>query len=282
MLIISKKDELTERISLFKDQGKDSVGFVPTMGFLHLGHGKLIEKSLSENGLTICDIFVNPLQFNDKNDYQNYPTNIEKDISFLEKLGCDVLYLPAHGDIYPPEHVPMDYNFGGLENVMEGKFRPGHFRGVAEVVRILFEIVRPDKAYFGEKDFQQLKIIEEMVRQFSFPVEIVRCPTVREQDGLAMSSRNARLSVTERKAATFIYEQLQWCVQNYKQFSPLQLKHKVEAAFETHPLFKLEYFECASRETLKQIENWDETGSAGIFIAAYLGSVRLIDNMILF
>ncbi len=282
MLIIRKKEELVEKIKLFRDQKRGSVGFVPTMGFLHSGHGKLIEKSLEQNELTVCDIFINPLQFNDRKDFENYPQDIEKDILFLENIECDILYLPSHNDLYPPGHIARQYNFGGLEQVMEGKFRPGHFRGVAEVVRILFEIVKPDKAYFGEKDFQQLRIIEEMVIQYGYTVEIVHCPIIREHDGLAMSSRNARLTEQERNSASFIYQQLQWSVQNYSAHSPAQLKQKVSQAFKDHSLFRLEYVECADKDTLQQINSWNDAISARMFIAAYLGKVRLIDNMILF
>jgi pantoate--beta-alanine ligase len=176
----------------------------------------------------------------------------------------------------------MTYDFGNLESVMEGKHRPGHFQGVAEVVRILFEIVRPDKAYFGEKDFQQLKIIEAMVKQFQFAVDIIPCPVIRESDGLAMSSRNARLSEDERKAAPFIYAQLLWCKKNYKHFSPSKLKNHIEDEFMNHPLFQLEYIEIAESKHLDLIHEWNDTQQARVFIAARLGSVRLIDNIVLF
>jgi len=282
MLIVSKKSDLMDVVRQYREQNNESVGFVPTMGFLHPGHASLVQKSIEENGLTICDIFVNPLQFNEKSDFVNYPVNLEADTSLLQNIGCDVLYLPPKNDLYPPGHVPITYSFGHLESVMEGKHRPGHFQGVAEVVRILLEIVQPDKAYFGEKDFQQLMIIQAMVKQFGFPVEIIPCPVIRESDGLAMSSRNARLSEKERNAAPFIFEQLMWCKQNHTCFSPKQLKNHVENAFRQHPLFQLEYVEFAGRNKLNIIDEWPDAEQAGVFIAARLGSVRLIDNMILF
>jgi pantoate--beta-alanine ligase len=282
MIVVEKKLELIDLISQFRRENKLSVGFVPTMGFLHSGHGSLIDKSLNENGLTVCDIFINPLQFNDKSDFENYPVDIQKDREYLESLGCNVLYIPHHSEIYPEWHIPMNYDFGLLETVMEGKYRPGHFQGVAEVVRILLEIVSPDKAYFGEKDYQQLKIIEFMVNKFQFPVEIVPCSIVREHDGLAMSSRNARLNKEQRVIASFIYRQLLWCTHHFQQFSPVELKSHIIDSFIKHPDFKLEYIEFADRESLKIIENWSEAKTAGVFIAAWLGNVRLIDNMLIF
>jgi len=282
MLIISKKSDLIDAISAYREQNKQSVGFVPTMGFLHSGHGSLIEKSIRENGLTVCDIFVNPLQFNDKKDFEKYPVDIERDKNYLEQLGCDILYIPLHSELYPNGHQPMTYDFGELESFMEGRFRAGHFQGMAEVVRILFEIVKPDKAYFGEKDFQQLKIIQHLVKQFQMPIEIVPCEIIREDDGLAMSSRNARLSPQQRNQASFIFRQLTWCTQNYKNYSPPQLQKLITEKFEKNSCFKLEYVEFADRETLKSINSWNECSSAGVFIAAFLGDVRLIDNIILF
>jgi len=282
MLIVSKKSDLIHLIRQYKEQNLYSVGFVPTMGFLHTGHGSLIESSLIDNGLTVCDIFVNPLQFNEKSDYDNYPVNIDKDIRFLENIGCDVLYLPDYNDIYPEGHIPLQYHFGHLETVMEGKFRQGHFQGVAEVVRILFEIVKPDKAYFGEKDFQQLKIIESLVNQFGFQIDIVPCPIVREHDGLAMSSRNSRLSQKEREAAPFIYNQLLFCKTHYTGFSPEELKVTIEDNFSNHSLLNLEYIDFADRNSLLPFSEWNDVQSAGVFIAARLGNVRLIDNMLLF
>jgi len=283
MLIISKKSELIEYVAEYKERNNQSVGFVPTMGFLHPGHGSLIEKSIKENGLTICDIFVNPLQFNEKSDFENYPIDIEKDVKLLESIGCDILYLPSKEQLYPEGHVPLKYDFKHLDTVMEATHRPGHFQGVAEVVRILFEIVKPNKAYFGEKDFQQLKVIEMLVKQFQIPVEIIPCPVIRELDGLAMSSRNARLTAIERDNASFIFTQMMYCANHYNEFSPKELKKYIAKQFENHPLFHLEYFEFANRENLALVQNtWDEAKSVGIFVAARLGQVRLIDNIILF
>ncbi len=282
MRIIRKKEELTEQISVFRKENNQTIGFVPTMGFLHKGHGSLIERSIRENGLTICDIFVNPLQFNDKNDYTNYPIDRERDIKYLTSLGCNILYLPSHDEIYPPGYCAKIYDFGGLEDEMEGKYRTSHFQGVAEVVRILFEIVKPDNAYFGEKDYQQLKIIEALVQQLGFSLKVISCPVVRETDGLAMSSRNALLTVKERESAPFIYNQLQYCQKNYIYYTPLQLKKNISKAFREKELFKLEYIEFANRQNLQLIKTWEEAESVGAFISAYLGRIRLIDNIKLF
>jgi pantoate--beta-alanine ligase len=282
MLTVSKKKELIRIIVSFREEKNQSVGFVPTMGFLHAGHGSLITKSITENGLTVCDIFVNPLQFNEKSDFENYPQDIEKDSQYLESLGCDILYLPEHNELYPKSHQPLQYDFGHLETVMEGANRPGHFQGVAEVVRLLFEIVTPDKAYFGEKDYQQLKIIELLVRQFGFPIQIVPCPLLREPDGLAMSSRNARLSDAERKTAPFIYQQLLWCCNNYKKHTPFQLQYAIEEKFKHNSAFNLEYIEFADSETLLPVKKWEDSNSVRAFIVARMREIRLIDNVILF
>lgn len=282
MFVVSKKSELAEAISRFREEKMQYVGFVPTMGFLHKGHGSLIDQCKKENGLCVCDIFVNPLQFNENKDYVNYPTDIAKDREYLEKLGCQILYIPLKEDIYPSGHIPLKYDFGYLETVMEGKHRPGHFQGVAEVVRILFEIVKPDRAYFGEKDFQQLKIIENLVKQFDFQIEIVSCPIIREPDGLALSSRNVRLTEHERKIAPFIFQQLIWCKEHFIKFSPSDLKKHIQLQFSRHSEFSLEYIEFADRLDLKITKHWDDAKSVGAFIAVRLGNVRLIDNIILF
>lgn len=282
MLIINKKSDLVDILSQYGEKNNLSVGFVPTMGFLHSGHGSLIEKSKSENDITVCDIFVNPLQFNDRSDFEKYPRNTEKDTAYLESIGCDILYLPDYEDVYPLGHQPLQYDFGNLEKVMEGAFRPGHFQGVAEVVRILFDIVKPTKAYFGEKDFQQLRIIQELVKQLNIPVQIVPCPIVREADGLAMSSRNARLQAEDRKKASFIFEQLSWCAMNYINFSPEQIKIHVKNAFLEQSEFSLEYVEIAALHDLMPVDKWENCKGAGVYIAAFLGGVRLIDNIVLF
>ena len=225
-------------ISEEKKVGK-TVGFVPTMGALHDGHLQLMRRAKKENGLLAVSIFVNPIQFNNPEDLKKYPRDLEKDKLLLESVGCDVLFAPTAEEMYP-EPATTKYNFGKLETVMEGAFRPGHFNGVAVVVKKLFEIITPDKAYFGEKDFQQLAIIQELVRMEKLSVQIVPCPIVREKDGLAMSSRNERLSPDERKAAPFIHKTLQKAVNLSKKMNPAEVKNWVIGQFANNKLFQLQ------------------------------------------
>lgn len=282
MKVVSNKKHLHELINSFRDKNKAPIGFVPTMGYLHSGHGNLVQISVEENALTVVSIFINPLQFNNKEDYINYPKDFDKDLAYLSSLNCDIVYIPDYDDVYPEGHIVKDYNFDRLELVMEGKYRAGHFKGVAEVVSILLENVKPDNAYFGEKDYQQLKIIEKLVEQYNIPVKIIPCKTVREADGLAMSSRNVRLSYEERKLAPLIYEQLLWCKENYHNFEPQGLKLHVQNIFKQHSEFELEYLEFASLDDLSIVNKWSDFENVGVFIAVYLGKVRLIDNMFLF
>lgn len=282
MIVVKTKNELNKLVNDFRKKTNKTVGFVPTMGFLHKGHGSLVEKSVEENELTVVSIFVNPLQFNDKADYLNYPKDFEKDINYLKTLNCDIVYIPDYEDVYPHGHKALTYNFGELETVMEGKHRAGHFQGVAEIVRILFEIVKPDFSYFGEKDFQQLRIIQKLVEDFNIPVKIIPFPIIRESDGLAMSSRNSRLTENERKLAPFIYQQLLWCKENFRNYSVKDLQTKITENFNQVSDFKLEYIEFTNLKNLKTIENWEDADEVGVFIAVYLGKVRLIDNLFLF
>lgn len=281
MHVFRSKNDLTDYINNFRKQ-QHHIGFVPTMGYLHAGHGSLIIQSKKDNTITVCSIFVNPLQFNEQEDFLNYPRNTEQDIQYLTELQCDVLYIPDVTDIYPEGHKSLTYNFGYLEQVMEGFYRPGHFQGVAEVVRILFTIVQPHRAYFGEKDYQQLLIIQELVKQLNLNIQIIACPIVRESDGLAMSSRNARLTPEERQQAPFIFQQLMYAQQHYKKFTPDELRHQIYHNFAQNPNFQLEYFEIADSITLQPVDNWDKHQSVRAFIAARLGKVRLIDNVQLF
>ncbi len=261
-------------------QGK-SLGFVPTMGALHQGHLALVEKSITENDLTAVSIFVNPIQFNNPEDLKKYPRTLEQDLEMLEKAACDMVFIPSPQGMYP-EPVQEKYDFGPLERVMEGALRPGHFNGVAVVVKRLFEIIRPQKSYFGEKDFQQLRIIQQLVVQESLPVEIVPCPIVREADGLAMSSRNRRLSPEERKHAPAIYETLCWAKTMARQIPVDQLCKEAEARLNAIPGMKTEYFILAETDTLQPICHWDaKRKGIAAFAALWLGGVRLIDNMLL-
>ena len=265
---------LTER----KRKGK-SVGFVPTMGALHEGHLELMRRAKRENDLLAVSIFVNPIQFNNPEDLEKYPRDLERDERLLRKVGCDLLFAPEVEEVYPAGDKPETYNFGALEKVMEGAFRPGHFNGVAVVVKRLFDIVRPDRAYFGEKDFQQLTIIKKLVQQEQMKVKIVPCPIVREADGLAMSSRNVRLTPNERRLAPEIHRILSEAVRMKEKMSPAELTAWVKNRFEQHPAFRLEYFEIADEQNLQPVEYWDETPEIMGFVAVYLGKVRLIDNI---
>ena len=257
------------------------VGFVPTMGALHEGHISLISRAKKENDIVVCSVFVNPIQFNNPADLEKYPRTPEKDIEKLEQAGCDAVLMPSVEEMYP-EKVEEHYDFGDLERVMEGACRPGHFNGVAIVVRKLFEIATPDKAYFGEKDFQQLAIINKMVRDLNMPIEIVPCPIVRENDGLAMSSRNVRLNETERALAPKIFATLNDAISKKDSMSPVEMKAYALAKYAEIKEFDVEYVEITDEINLKSIENWNECEHARIFVALQHGPVRLIDNVRIF
>ncbi len=265
-------------LSKEKIQGR-SIGFVPTMGALHEGHLELMRRAKRENDLLAVSVFVNPIQFNNPDDLKKYPRDLEKDMRLLESVGCDVLFAPAVEEMYPEEEVTEKFNFGKLETVMEGAFRAGHFNGVAVVVKRLFNIIEPDKAYFGEKDFQQLAIIQKLVEMEKMPLEIVPCPIVREEDGLAMSSRNERLTVSERAIAPFIYKTLRDAVNLKNSKSPDEVKTWVDRKFREESKFELEYFEIADDKGLQPVSEWDKSVGTVGFVAAFLGKVRLIDNI---
>lgn len=252
------------------------IGYVPTMGTLHEGHLSLIRASKEANDLTICSIFLNPLQFNSKEDLKKYPNTREFDIKTLEQEGCDILFMPDYEELFPTE-PKTKMSFGSLENNMEGKFRPGHFSGVGVIVNKFFQIIRPTKAYFGQKDLQQFAIIKQMVKDLSIAVELEMLPVVREKDGLAMSSRNLRLSEEERAQAPFLYKQLVYASQNIKMKSIFEVKKNIISAFARSP-FELEYFEVVDTETLQPLKN--VRFPLALCIAASLGNIRLIDNVI--
>ncbi|MBQ8760299.1 MAG: pantoate--beta-alanine ligase [Bacteroidales bacterium] len=254
------------------------VGFVPTMGALHDGHLSLINRAKKDNDIVVSSVFVNPIQFNNPTDLEKYPRTPERDIEKLEQAGCDAVFMPSVDEMYP-EKVEDHYDFGDLERVMEGACRPGHFNGVAIVVRKLFEIVNPDRAYFGEKDFQQLAIIKKMVLNLNMNLEIVPCPIIRENDGLAMSSRNVRLNETERAIAPQIYATLNDAASHKKEMTPAELRQYALDKFATIKEFDVEYVEITDEINLKSIENWNECEHARIFVALQLGPVRLIDNV---
>lgn len=276
MKIFKSIGELKGEINSLKQKNK-TIGFVPTMGALHQGHLSLIADAKKESDIVVCSVFVNPLQFNDPSDLEKYPRTIEEDTRKLEGADCDILFIPSVEEMYP-EPACEKYDFGTLERVMEGSFRPGHFNGVAVVVKRLFDIVEPQKAFFGEKDFQQLAIIKSLVEKFNIPVEIIGCPIVREEDGLAMSSRNVRLPEHERKIAPIIYQILYEAKQiSEKIDNAVTVKDKVLAQFRTMPEFNVEYFEIVDDKTLQTVNSFSEANGVVGCIAAWLGNVRLID-----
>ena len=278
MRIISKVEELRAEIKAIKNAGK-SVGFVPTMGALHAGHKSLVEKSVSENDYNVVSIFVNPTQFNNAADLEKYPRNLEQDAAMLEKIGCDLIFAPEAKDIYSDNELStcFEFDFHGLDRVMEGKFRPGHFNGVVQIVSKLFYLVQPDKAYFGEKDFQQLAIIHHMVETLNIDVEIVDCPIVREASGLAMSSRNERLSEQQRKIAVEISKVLFESRNFATQLSPSDLTDWVVAKVNEVEGLDVEYYEIVNSVNLQTAQSWAEP-TVGC-IAVFCGDVRLIDNI---
>ena len=257
------------------------VGFVPTMGALHEGHLSLINRAKNDNDIVVSSVFVNPIQFNNPTDLEKYPRTPELDIEKLKNAGCDAVFMPSVEEMYP-EKVEDHYDFGDLERVMEGACRPGHFNGVAIVVRKLFEIVNPDKAYFGEKDFQQLAIIKKMVCNLNMGLEIVPCPIIRENDGLAMSSRNVRLNEEERAIAPKIFATLNDAVSKKDSMSPAEMREYALAKYAEIKEFDVEYVEITDEINLQSINNWNECEHARIFVALQLGPVRLIDNVRIF
>jgi pantoate--beta-alanine ligase len=252
------------------------------MGALHQGHISLIQKSCEDNDITIVSIFVNPTQFNNKTDLEKYPRNLEKDIQLLsDTTNADILFAPIVEEIYPEPDTRV-FEFGQLDKVMEGQFRPGHFNGVAQVVSKLFDIVKPDIAYFGEKDFQQLAVIRAMVKQLALPVTIAGMPIIRETNGLAMSSRNERLSAENRQRATIIYKSLLQSKNNTNQVSVQNVINKVTETINLEEGFRVEYFEIVDGNSLLPIKNWNDTDYAVGCIAVFCGDVRLIDNITYF
>ena len=277
MKVLKSKKTLIDYVERQREMGK-KIGFAPTMGALHEGHLSLYKAAKKENDEVISSIFVNPTQFNNPDDFQKYPKTLEKDIELLEKAGVDAVYVPNVEEMYPDGLNSKKYDFDGLENEMEGKYRPGHFDGVGTIVEELFRQVQPHNAYFGEKDYQQLAIIKKMVEKTKLPVKIHGVPTLREEDGLAMSSRNVRLTETQRKEATIIYETLEKVKEWFKVLSVEEIKLRVLEIFRNSN-FELEYFVIADEKTLKETDFFYKDKNYRAFIVAYAGDVRLIDNM---
>jgi pantoate--beta-alanine ligase len=270
-----------EIANFLADQKKTEkkIGFVPTMGALHDGHLSLIKSSKDLTNLTVCSIFVNPTQFNDPKDLEKYPRPVDDDIEKLKKAGCDVLFMPDVKEMYA-EGESWHIDLGDLENVLEGKFRPGHYQGVTQIVKKLFDIINPDIAFFGQKDYQQYLVIDAMVRKFAMPVELNMCPIVREKDGLAMSSRNVRLSKKEREQALALSRALEITQKNFQDKTIDELETEAKEFLEKSDGIKLEYFEIADGETLHSTTSRDSKRIVAL-VAAFVGNTRLIDNLIL-
>ena len=280
MIIFKKVGDIIKFLSIAKGSGV-AIGFVPTMGALHNGHISLVTKAKTENELVICSIFVNPTQFNDPKDFEKYPVTIEQDIYQLEKAGCTVLFLPAVDEIYPnglKDHLRFDLGF--IETILDGKYRPGHFQGVCQVVHRLLEIVLPNKLYLGQKDFQQCLILKKMASIYYPSIQIIICPTERETDGLAMSSRNLRLTKEERLVAIEIYATLQMVNTNSKRGNTYSLKQSA-VQYLTSKGFKVDYIEIANASTLQPVDDWNGKEKIVVLAAAFLNEVRLIDNLLL-
>ncbi len=277
MQVVKHITDLQTLLNIKRKEGL-KIGFVPTMGALHEGHLSLVEKAGQETDFVVVSIFVNPTQFNDKGDLERYPRDLNKDVALLTPTPCQLVFAPEANEIYP-EPDTRKFNFGTLEQVMEGKFRPGHFNGVAQVVSRLFDIVKPDKAFFGQKDFQQLAIINEMVRKLNLSVEIVPCPIIREADGLAMSSRNMLLSAEQRKNAVHISATLFEAKNKTGELSVEELCQWVINRINENEFLNTEYFEIVNEVTLLPVKSWDEDCNKVGCIAVHCGKIRLIDNI---
>ena len=277
MKVIHTIKDLQAELSVLKAQGK-KVGLVPTMGALHAGHASLVMRCVNEYEVTVVSVFVNPSQFNDKYDLVKYPRTLDADCKLLEACGATYAFAPSVEEMYP-EPDTRQFSYAPLDTVMEGAFRPGHFNGVCQIVSKLFEAVKPHRAYFGEKDFQQLAIIREMVRQMQFDLEIVGCPIVREEDGLALSSRNARLSAEERENALKISQTLFKSRTFAATHTVSETLKFVEDAIAAVPGLRLEYFEIVDGNTLQKVDNWNQTSYVVGCITVFCGDVRLIDNI---
>ncbi len=277
MKLIQSIKELRAELDICRRDGK-TIGLVPTMGALHAGHASLVKRAVAENDVVVVSDFVNPTQFNDKNDLLKYPRTLEADCALLESCGAAFVFAPSVEEMYP-EPDNRQFSYAPLDTVMEGKYRPGHFNGVCQVVSKLFLMVEPDRAYFGEKDFQQLAIIREMVRRYPFDLQIVGCPIVRESDGLALSSRNARLSDEQRGQALRISQTLFASVEYAKTHTLADTVAFVEASIASAEGLRLEYFEVVDGHMLQTVKNWEDSSYIVGCITVFCGEVRLIDNI---
>ncbi|MHA6279211.1 pantoate--beta-alanine ligase [Salinimicrobium sp. CAU 1759] len=281
MQIFKEKEALKKQVKALKNDRK-SIGFVPTMGALHEGHLSLIDQALKTCDRVVVSIFVNPTQFDNPEDLDKYPRTLEKDVEHIKKLSEEVIiFSPPASEMYGNSVTSEEFSFDGLEHQMEGKFRKGHFNGVGTIVKKLFEMVEPDKAFFGEKDYQQLQIIKKLVEKQNLNVEVIGCPIHREDNGLARSSRNERLTPIERQTAAFIYQVLRQVKEDFGTKSAKEISNWVSAQFDSQPALDLEYFEIANADSLVSIEEEDKIQKYRAFIAAYSGDIRLIDNIAL-
>ena len=280
MLLIKTRKQLKEHLTSLDE--KDSIGLVPTMGALHIGHTALVKRAVQENSVVVVTIFVNPTQFNNPKDLENYPQPLTTDLKILGEIADHIIvFAPSVEEMYAENVISVSYDFGGLDQVMEGAFRDGHFNGVGTIVEALLTLVEPTRAYFGEKDFQQLQIIKKLTKIRNIPVEIIGCPIVRESNGLAYSSRNERLSKNIRNEASFIYKTLKAAKQKFGTESAIKVKDWVTKQFEQHEDLKLEYIEIAQADTLKPMIRKHKNIKYRAFIAVYAEDVRLIDNIAL-
>lgn len=280
MLIFKKTAALSLFLQEARQQGK-STGFVPTMGALHAGHLSLIAASLQPRQLTVASIFVNPAQFNDKKDFEKYPVTLEKDIEILEKAGCDVVFVPSADEIYPQGYAQTGhYELGFLETVLEGPTRPGHFQGVCKVMNRLLDIVQPDNLYMGQKDYQQCMVVNRLLQIMNSPSKLHTCPTLREPDGLAMSSRNTRLKPEQREKAVTISKALEMIKDKLQPGALTGLTEKATAMLQQNN-FRVDYVAIADAQTLEPVTEWDGKQKLVALVAAFQGEVRLIDNMVL-
>jgi len=279
MLVLRRVVKLRDYLDQEKEQG-GIVGFVPTMGALHDGHMALVDQMLQECTCSVVSIFVNPKQFNDAADLEKYPRPIEQDLIKLNEAGCKVVFLPSPDEVYPEDAVPFELDLSHLDSMMEGKFRPGHFKGVAEVMYRLLNIVQPDRLFMGQKDFQQTAIIRHIIDHFDVPVKFVTCPTIREEDGLAMSSRNVRIDADLRPTSTILYENLVSARKRLGNDSPESISRKAMSNMDI-PGVKPEYFEIVDAVSLEPVTDPDQHDVIVACVAAWVGDVRLIDNMVL-
>ncbi len=279
MKVLNTKNELISLLENYKKEGK-KIGFVPTMGALHEGHLSLVKESKKQSDITVVSIFVNPTQFNDPEDLKRYPRTLEKDLELLKTENCDVVFAPSVEEIYP-EPDTRKFDFGYLETVMEGAKRPGHFNGVGQVVSRLFNIVKPHKAFFGMKDFQQIAIIRNMVHQLQYNIEIISCPIIREENGLAKSSRNMLLDEDHKKNAPHIYATLKKAKELISQKNVSEIKQWISDEINNNPYLETEYVEIVDEMTLQVTKEWEEKGNKVVCVAVYAGKIRLIDNIVL-